>query len=173
MLVTIIDQAAKENELEALKLLTNLRAVCTTWKQVIDDEIVSPLKGATSFKMPDQAYRVNLLGLMYLYARCVDHSSKLAMECFMRVGTGEAMYKVGKYYCTINGVYASAERHFNPMLAVEWYTKAAAQGNAFSLERLSHCYVGGIGGLSQDPVKADELHQQARDRGFVGFAGEL
>ncbi len=76
--------------------------------------------------------------------------------------------------CTLGARYASGqggEQDFAK--ALEWYTKAAQQGNAKAQWNVAILYARGPGGIAQDMQQAVQWCQQAADQGFAAAQATL
>ena len=86
---------------------------------------------------------------------------KLAFSKYLLVALGynyaEAQYKVAEYYTKGYGCEVDEE------LAVEWYEKAANQGNAWAQESLGDCYYNGEG-VEKDYKQAVEWYEKAANQ---------
>jgi TPR repeat protein len=85
----------------------------------------------------------------------IDDVKRLAHE-----GNVEAMF-----------LYATAPT--DGLTAVQWYRKAAEQGNTMSQWQLGKCYELGVRGLKQDSMQAIEWYRKAADQGNAIAQNEL
>ncbi|MDH3459739.1 MAG: caspase family protein [Burkholderiaceae bacterium] len=86
-------------------------------------------------------------------------SQKAGLVAWLQVaatGNAEAQAYVGEMYQQGTG---GAPRDFNK--AIEWYEKAAKQGNSRAIINLAEVHANGGPGVAQDPEKAQELVKQS------------
>ncbi|MBK7003385.1 MAG: SEL1-like repeat protein [Rhodoferax sp.] len=76
--------------------------------------------------------------------------------------------------CALGARYASGEGGEQDFVkALEWYTKAAEQGNAKAQWNVAILYARGPGGITQDVQQAAQWCQQAADQGFAAAQATL
>lgn len=76
--------------------------------------------------------------------------------------------------CTLGARYASGEGGEQDFAkSLEWYTKAAEQGNAKAQWNVAILYARGPGGIAQDMQQAVQWCQQAADQGFAAAQATL
>lgn len=76
--------------------------------------------------------------------------------------------------CALGARYASGEGGEQDFAkSLEWYTKAAQQGNAKAQWNVAILYARGPGGIAQDAQQAAQWCQQAADQGFAAAQATL
>ncbi len=88
-------------------------------------------------------------------------AAKACFEEMAAAGHVAATYNLGMLY--FNGHDVAK----NEAKAVEYWQRAAEQGNLNALNELAYCYKNGWGGLVADSVKAAELWLKAADQGHT------
>ena len=103
------------------------------------------------------------LGRMYASGLGVVGNDEKALSYFQRsarLGYSDSQLMIGR--CLIDGSFGS---DIDEVAAVEWFRKAAEQGNAGAMYELGNCYEWGIG-VTQDQGQADAWYRKAAENGF-------